>query len=291
MATFYIATNGSDSTGDGSEANPWFNLFYAAGNGRSGTSDTIIVKDGTYTQTLGANVFSFTNRHIKSESLDPNSAILDFTGLNTQVISGTSEAKIEGIRFQNMRVTDGSSSRGIFVDFNGEYIKNCIFQGITGSDGPRGRGGSFHKGSTRYQGCVFIDCWSISPSTSDGGIFSSTNDGYDFELVNCTIYFNANNIPVGLFMPLAVIHMGDGGSNRSATVSNTIVLVDGGTISEFAEIRNGNGTVNTTYSCLHNANYSDGETGVITDDPLLVDSVNGDFRLRPTSPCIGTGVL
>jgi len=290
MAIFYIATNGSDSTGDGSESSPWFNLFYAADSSNSGTSDTIIVKNGTYTQTVGANSLSLNNRHIRSESLDPNSTILDFTGLNTQRISGTSEAKIEGIRFQNMQVTVGSS-RGVFNDFNGEYIKNCIFQRITGTDGPRGRGGSFHSGSTRYQSCIFIDCWSNSSNTSDGGIFSSTNDGYDFDLVNCTIYFNANNIPAERFMPVAVIHMGDGGSNRSATVSNTIVLIDGGTISKFAEIRNGNGTVNTTYSCLHNANYTDGETAVITDDPLLVDSVNGDFRLRPTSPCIGTGVL
>ena len=77
MATFYIATNGSDSTGDGSESSPWFNIFYAADNSRSGTSDTIIVKDGTYTQTLGVDNFSLNNRHIKSESLDPNSAILD----------------------------------------------------------------------------------------------------------------------------------------------------------------------------------------------------------------------
>ena len=248
------------------------------------------MKDGTYTQTVGADSFSLNNRHIRSESLDPNSAILDFTGLNTQRISGTSEAKIEGIRFQNMQVSNGSS-RAIFDGFEGEYIKNCIFQRITGADGPRGRGGSFHGGSTRYQSCIFIDCWSSASSTDHGGVFSSTRDGYDFELVNCTIYFNANNIPAENFMPVAVIHMGDGGSNRSATVSNTIVLVDGGTISKFAEIRNGNGTVNTTYSCLHNANYTGGETGVITDDPLLVDSVNNDFRLRPTSPCIGTGVL
>ena len=290
MATFYIAANGSDSTGDGSESSPWFNLFYAASNSRSGTSDTIIVKDGTYTQTVGASNFSLNNRHIRSESLEPNSAILDFASLDTQNISGTSEAKIEGIKFQNMQVIDGNS-RGVFLNFDGEYIKNCIFQRITGKDGPRGRGGSFHAGSTRYQSCIFIDCWSGSSDTNNGGVFSSTSGGYDFELVNCTIYFNANNIPAENFMPVAVIHMGDGGSNRSATVSNTIVLVDGGTISKFAEIRNGNGTVNTTYSCLHNANYSDGEIGVITDDPLLVDSVNNDFRLRPTSPCIGTGVL
>lgn len=289
MATFYIAPDGDDDN-DGSEASPWFNLFYATGSAQTNTSDTIIVKDGTYAQTVGADGDSLVNRYIKSQSLNPKAAILDFDGLNTQRIGSDSGAKIEGIKFQNMNPTNGSS-RGVFNFFNGEYIKDCIFERVSGTDGPRGRGGSFHTCGTRFESCVFIDCWSSSPSAFDGGIFSTTNDGFDFEVVNCTIYFNANDIPAEYFLPLAIIHMGDGGSNRTATVSNTVTLVDGGSLDMFAEIRKGNGTVNVTNSCLHNAGYTGSELGVITTDPLFVDALNGDFRLRPASPCIGTGSL
>jgi len=291
MATFYIAPDGDDSTGDGSEGSPWFNLFYATGSAQTNTGDTIIVKDGTYSQTVGIDNYSLVNRYIRSESLNPKAAVLDFDGLNNQTIGSDSGAKIEGVKFQNMKVTDGSSSRGIFNSFNGEYIKNCMFEKVSGADGPRGRGGSFHSCGTRFESCVFIDCWSSSSSAIDGGIFSTTNDGFDFEVVNCTIYFNANDIPAEYFLPLAIIHMGDGGSNRTATVSNTVTLVDGGSLDMFAEIRKGNGTVNVTNSCLHNAGYTGSELGVITTDPLFVDALNGDFRLRPASPCIGTGSL
>jgi hypothetical protein len=30
---------------------------------------------------------------------------------------------------------------------------------------------------------------------------------------------------------------------------------------------------------------------VITTDPLFVDAANSNFNLRPTSPCIDTGVI
>ena len=45
-----------------------------------------------------------------------------------------------------------------------------------------------------------------------------------------------------------------------------------------------------SYNCYYNVNQSaDAANNIIVDDPQFVDSANGDFRLRPTSPCIGAG--
>ncbi len=47
QSTFYVATSGSDSTGDGSSGNPWATIEFAVDQVQD--TDTILVKPGTYT--------------------------------------------------------------------------------------------------------------------------------------------------------------------------------------------------------------------------------------------------
>ncbi|MBC7804712.1 MAG: hypothetical protein H7145_01050, partial [Akkermansiaceae bacterium] len=47
--TFYVATDGSDATGDGSATKPWKTLAYAADNTRAG--NVIHLKAGTFLET------------------------------------------------------------------------------------------------------------------------------------------------------------------------------------------------------------------------------------------------
>jgi len=49
-ATYYVAANGSDATGDGSAANPWASINYADANSLLAPGDTVFVGAGTYNQ-------------------------------------------------------------------------------------------------------------------------------------------------------------------------------------------------------------------------------------------------
>ena len=58
--SYYVASNGSDSSGDGSINNPWQTVTYAAGGaeGKVKPGDTIFVRGGTYRQVINMETFS-----------------------------------------------------------------------------------------------------------------------------------------------------------------------------------------------------------------------------------------
>ena len=75
------------------------------------------------------------------------------------------------------------------------------------------------------------------------------------------------------------------------SIKNTIIKNDGTTFSLFR----GGASISdftTEYSCYFNVDetsFTITGTGLVKADPLFVDQANGNFDLRPSSPCIAAG--
>jgi len=70
------------------------------------------------------------------------------------------------------------------------------------------------------------------------------------------------------------------------TIKNTIFVGYTGSETLMASTGGQDGTLVDNYNCYSNTGHTGG-TNNIFQDPQFVDSANSDYRLRPTSPCIG----
>ena len=99
----------------------------------------------------------------------------------------------------------------------------------------------------------------------------------DTTFTNCVINLNAGT---------ATSFLGQGKyASQTSTTKNCIFKGFTGSETLYSTA---NGIVVDTHNCYANTGHSGG-TNNIFQDPQFVDSTSGDFRLRPTSPCIGAG--
>lgn len=285
MANYYIATTGNDSTGAGTFASPWLTLSKALTS--STTGDTIYVAAGTYT---------FSSLTFSSSRNIVGSSVFDSNGLPTVIFDGAAAANpiwtiaggtISNIIIQNI-VHVANNAFPIQVNATLVTFINCVFRTMTlYSNGNIGStiisaGGSGY--TVTLIGCLFYN--NITTTQFVSGVFGY-GGGFDpiVFLYNCII--------------AATSSVGSRVTGRHASSSTQLTAKNCIFYSSFSLAWHGVSTAPTwTANCSNNTvyGYTSAPTNVtaiapITSDPLFTNAINGDFRLRPTSPCIDAGIL
>lgn len=201
MATFYIASGGSDSNA-GTEASPWATIPKAMSTLVAG--DTCYVKAGTYTTTAGDwNTPGF--NPVNSGTATNPIAIRRF-GTDTVYLSNNNGSnKICGSQYRNYIIWDGftiASTNGLaavtFFGTSTARVKGCILENFTisGLLGPTSDNMDAvrlnHASSCIVRNCTIFNIHA-TPTGSDGvGIRSYGTDNCIYE--NNTIYDCADGI-------------------------------------------------------------------------------------------------
>ena len=298
MATYYIATTGNDTTGDGSSSNPWLTLskFLTA----RVDNDTLIVKDGTYT--LTANV-TISQRTIQAE----NNGLAIFDGGNAQIrISISGSNTFEGLVFQRFyaSITNIESIFYYTTSFGTTTYNNCTFtNNRLGYSTGLLRGPMFYSNNSapsdnatfHFNSCLWYDNYVNQGGGSKSCYFGAVGENGSASYVtlyNCTII---NNVTDGTNVNSMFISQSAAGL-RDVDVRNCIVYNSSGAAFSITYQEAGVVNFTTSYSDYYDvtgalSTEAFASTGVITSDPLFIDPATNNYNLSPLSPCIDAGTL
>ena len=214
---------------------------------------------------------------------------LTFVGESTQAILSTSGGTYGGaitaggnhfIKLETVKVYHDSSNQNyglINAGTSPVTVEKCILEMGPLSTVANNRGW-FVGTSTPVTSLTVSDSVIIGGSASGRG-FVIGGDGFQDGFNAIDLQRNTITITGGSATKLSSYSAGI----TSSTFKNNIFVGNGN-----------NETLGFTPStasnnCYHNNGISSGSGGVVFADPQFVDSANGDYRLRPTSPCIGAG--
>lgn len=268
MATVYIAPT-AQGLGDGtSAANAYAYSSLGSAESDAGSGGTILFLDGTYT--IGNTTWDGSG--ITYKSLNPKQAIIDGSSSLRIVTLGSSTSTnilISDFHFKDVAfVIEGTGTNpvsitGIFFEHTSPFSRSYF-------------GTIYGKGKRLdISNSVFAPNYSSGDSLLYHGNSSS-------EVTNCTFYITATGLAANTIRNFDsyarpqyknCIFV----SNNSAAIQSTTGL---------SVITNSD----CTNCCIHDFGTSHTITSPnISDDPQFLDSANGDYRLRPTSPCINAG--
>ncbi len=274
---------GNDTNGGTGWTDAWGTIEHAVAQSSAG--DTIVIGNGFYN--LGSTLTIDKELTVIGFGASPEDVIIQPEGgrINLVTLSHT-DAVLENITVRN-------GGRGVYLD-GGGTVRKCIISGNAGTStsGVYMRNGGLvehcviRENSSNYTGsgahltgagCILRNSLIINNSGSSGNGFGGgvyLHGSTDAVVENCTIVRNyAWQAGGGIYS-----------SQSAGTVKNSIVMFNR---SPQGMNLSGNPVVDNS-TILSPEHTRTGTTRAI--DPQFMDFENGDYRLRPGSPAIDTGV-
>ena len=308
---WHVTNSGSDSTGDGSEENPFFSI--QKGINSSNDGDTVLAHPGIYRENI-----SFQGKTLVLGSLflvDHDTSYISRTiidGDSKNSVVTISEEEDSTTTLAGLTIINGFADQGggIYINNSSPTISNCTIKDNRASH----YGGGFYiqEANPVISHCFISDnriTEGVAPSFLGAGVYSLNSnlwikrcvlsgnrgsiagafacDHSNLTVTQCTVSQNEGFTAGGIYAlngsNLRVVNsvfwgnlpgefsFATYGDSNSVTVSFSDLSF--GTDSS---ISGGNGSVN----------WLDGNLAI---DPLFLDPGNGNFRLQDESPCIDTG--
>lgn len=292
MATVYLSPTGSDSytyAQAQSISTPWQTIGKC--NTSATTGDTIICLNGTHTWASVTFTKSFT---IQAQT---NGSVIFDAGSTGVVWADIYTLSVTGLSFKNNTGYIGGSQASIFYKKNLETgamtFNTCSFENIQLKNDAN-IGGLFSSGvgfnsaawTLNVTNCLINVTKSTTNSTSASSLIGSRQaSGSVYTLTGNTICLlgtsGAGTQLDNLFWNTSTF------TNCSVVMKNNIVYCPSTAVTW--NTGTAFNSTSATYNDFYQVTSSPAGTGNITSDPLLVDAANGNYNLRPTSPCIGSG--
>ena len=296
MATYYVSVSGNDISGSGTVLAPWATLAKAYTS--STTGDTLYLMAGTHTWATATMV----NRVIQGAGAA--TTIVSGASLNDKKIwtlSGT--VTVNDLTFTLNGANDGAAwnqcplgcnSASSVITFNRCILTNisvggAYYNGTTiGASAVMGAGSAATSLLWTVNGCLFYQI-KKNPGMSYCAFFATHQGTAGVFLGTWQVRNSSFNIGETGATQMNVVSGVSGNHCPTHTFTNCIIEnTTGATINISG---GGMTTIALSYSCYYLISGTLSAANSITASPQFIDAANGDFRLRPTSPCIETGTL